>query len=46
MKINFNLFHCHTGYDAVAQLLIDNGANINSTNANGDSALMLAAAVG
>lgn len=35
-----------SGYDAIVQTLIEHGAKINSTNVNGDSALMLAARAG
>lgn len=35
-----------SGYEAVVQTLIDSGANINSTNVDGNSALTLTVATG
>lgn len=42
-KIHFNLF---AGFENIVQTLIEHGANINATNNDGESALLLAAAKG
>ena len=37
---------CFKGYNEIAKLLLDNGANVNVTNFNGATALIFAATFG